>query len=68
MGIKEFIFQQEGQFLVSFSQQPDVAPTDPKYHFSIDSDSNFYLRNDFYGPRKEENHRSFVRIGPCKHP
>ena len=37
-------------------------------NFSIASDSSFYFCHGFYGPRKEENNKSFNRIGQCKHP
>jgi len=32
------------------------------------SDSSFYLRDGFCGPRKEESKRSFIKNGPDKHP
>jgi len=32
------------------------------------SDSSFYFRDGFYGPRKEENKRALIKNGPDKHP
>ena len=32
------------------------------------SDYNFYFRDGFYGPRKEENKLSLIKYGPNKHP
>ena len=36
--------------------------------FSMVSDSSFYFRDGFYGPRKEENKRALIKNGPDKHP